>query len=101
MNSDAWRRQFPTGSLLDVVDAVADLVAARCADKVAERLGERPAVEKVGLSLREAAVYLGCSTSHVHKMVGEGLIRSARLGDRVIIHRAELDRLMLGEELAS
>jgi excisionase family DNA binding protein len=98
MSADGWKRQFPTGDLLAVVDAVADLVAERVADRLSTR---EPQLERAGFSLREAGAYLGCSASHVSKMVDEGRIKAAHLGGRTIIHRQELDRLMLGEQAAS
>ncbi|MCU1356421.1 MAG: Helix-turn-helix domain [Acidimicrobiales bacterium] len=98
---DAWRRQFPTPALLDVVDAFATLVADRAADRVAERLGARPEVERAGFSPKEAAGYLGMGEATVRRLVESGAIKAGHLGGRVVIHRAELDRLMLGEVCAS
>lgn len=99
MTTDAWRRQFPNAELHDVIDAVVDLIATRCAEKMAA--GERPAVEKMGYSPKEAADYLGCSERHVRTMIDSGQIRAGQLGSRVIVHRSELDRVMLGEAVAS
>lgn len=102
MGSDAWRRQFPTGSVLDIVDLI-DAVADLVADRVAERLDSsaKPAVEQMGFDLREAGAYLGCSAAHVSKMVDTGVIPALRLGGRVVISRAALDALLAGEDLAS
>lgn len=97
MTATAWRRQFPNAQLHDVIDAMADLLAERCADKVAGRMGERPTVEKMGYSPKDAADYLGCSERHVRTMIDSGQIRAGQLGQRVIVHRSELDRVMLGE----
>lgn len=93
--SDTWRRQFPTASLLDVVDALADLVA----DRVAERIepSGQPAVEKNGFSVKEAALYTGIGASTLRRQIDAGEIRAGRIADRVVIRRDELDRLMLGE----
>lgn len=97
MTSTAWRRQFPSAELLDVVDAVATLVAERTATEVAARIGAgRAPVERMGLSPAEAAEYLGVGEATVRRYIDQGVITVGHLGSRVLIHRGELDRILRG-----
>lgn len=47
--SDTWRRTFPTADLLDVVDALADLVADRVADRL-NAAAQAPTVARLAYS---------------------------------------------------
>lgn len=95
MGADTWRRLFPQSGVLDVVDAIADLVA----DRVVERLDRstKPVTERIGLSPSEAAQALGMAESTVHTRIKDGTIKAGRIGGRTVIHRSEIDRLLLGE----
>lgn len=94
MARDTWKRTFPHHALVEIVDAVADLIA----DRVAERIDHRskPAVERVGLSVEEVAQAIGVAESTVRLRIKDGTIKAGQLGGRTIIHRSELDRLLLG-----
>lgn len=95
MAGDAWKR-LAGPTLIEAIDYVIDELA----DRVAERIDTepRPQIERVGFSPAEAAAALGMSESTVRSRIDDGTIRAGRIGGRVIIHRRELDRLLLGED---
>lgn len=55
-----------------------------------------PAVEIVpaGLSVEQAAQYLGVSRTHLYQLMKDGQVVAKRFGRRVIVPRAQLDRLL-------
>ncbi len=50
-----------------------------------------------GLSRRDSAAYLGCSTRYLDKLAAAGELRRAKLGAKTIYLRSELDRLLLSK----
>jgi len=50
------------------------------------------------LSPNAAAAYLGCDRKTVYAAVERGELPSLRLGRRIFIARATLDRLLAGEQ---
>jgi excisionase family DNA binding protein len=47
-------------------------------------------------SVGEAAEELGVSKDHVRRLISRGLVRSVRLGKRLLISQIEIDRLVVG-----
>ena len=54
-------------------------------------------VEKMGLSVEEAAVYIGIKRATLYRLMSGGTIRSFHVGRRRIIPREELDRFIRDE----
>jgi excisionase family DNA binding protein len=52
-------------------------------------------------SVGEAAHELGVSKDHVRRLISRGVMRSVRLGLRVLIPQLEIDRLVAGLPLAA
>jgi excisionase family DNA binding protein len=52
---------------------------------------------KVGLSLREAAEYLGVSYITAHRYAKDGTIPSVKIGSRRIFHPEILERFLKGQ----
>ena len=57
----------------------------------------RPADGVEGLDVREVAYLCGCHPNTVRKIVKDGDLPSVRLGNRVIVPRAAVIRLLAGE----
>lgn len=55
-----------------------------------------PTVEIVpaGLSVQQAAQYLGVSRTHLYQLMKEGRVVAKKFGRRVVVPRAQLDRLL-------
>ncbi len=51
-------------------------------------------MQRLSVSVQEAASMIGVSKSHLHKMVNEGVIRSVALGHRKLIPMNELERFI-------
>jgi len=51
-------------------------------------------IERVAYSPNEAARALGLSLNHVYDLIRSGTIPSVRLGKRILIPRAELERML-------
>jgi excisionase family DNA binding protein len=49
------------------------------------------AMKKLAYGIKEAAVSLDVSKTHLHRMVNEGVIRSVQLGKRKLIPADELE----------
>ena len=76
-------------SLENLVDALADRVTARLADRLKERdrgIGARL------LSVKQAAEYLGRSKTSVQHMIGAGALPVVRSDRRVFLDVRELDK---------
>jgi excisionase family DNA binding protein len=69
-----------------------EAIAARAAELVVERIGETNG--SPWLTRREAAAYLHLPLSRLER---DKTIPAHRHGARVLYHRAELDRFLLGE----
>lgn len=96
--SDTWKRQAGP-DLISALDFLVEAIAERVAERVIDELGgNRPSVERVGLGPSEVAEALGMSASTVRERIKDGTIRAGQIGGRIIVHRRELDRLLLGEE---
>jgi excisionase family DNA binding protein len=50
--------------------------------------------DRVLYSRKEAATYIGVSLSTLDVILSRGLVRARRIGRRVLIHQAELDRFV-------
>jgi excisionase family DNA binding protein len=86
----------------EFVAAMADAVAEAVIDRLRSDGGlTKPKVERLAYSVAEAADALGMAESTVRDRIKDGTIRTARIGGRVLIHRSELDRLLLGDRAAS
>jgi excisionase family DNA binding protein len=84
-----------------VADPLTALIRAAVADALAPLLVElreqRPAPQPEGparLTVGEAAEQLRCSTRQVRRMLARGQLRATKLGRRVLISRAELERAL-------
>jgi excisionase family DNA binding protein len=53
-------------------------------------------VERAAFNKKEAAQYIGVSDKTIGKLLKEGAIRCIRVGSRVLIAKAELDRFLIG-----
>lgn len=97
--SDSWKRLVGP-DLMAGIDALVEVVAERVAERVLDQIGgsAKPGVERLGYSVDEAAAALGMSTSTVRERIKDETIRAGHVGGRVIIHRRELDRLLLGDD---
>ena len=63
------------------------------AGKGANTSGGDPS-KRVCLKVPEAAEMLGISRNHAYQMVGEGILPAKRLGKRIIIPRAALEKML-------
>jgi len=65
---------------------------------------EKPPIEKKGLSVDESCVYLGgLSRPTLYRLLGQGVLRSYRIGTRRFCLKVELDAYLetrVGEEEA-
>lgn len=52
--------------------------------------------DRRGLSVREAAQYLGIGTTSLYKLIRQGRVRIIKLGSRTIVPRAEIERVLNG-----
>lgn len=50
-----------------------------------------------GLTRRDSAAYLGCSTRYLDKLAAAGELRRVKLGAKTIFLRSELDRFLLSK----
>lgn len=73
----------------DALDALADLVA----EKVAERLPNRP---EPYLGVEAAADYLSCKPARIYELVAQGRLHPLRDGRRLLFLRADLDAALDG-----
>jgi excisionase family DNA binding protein len=53
-----------------------------------------PREQRIALDIETAADMLSVSRRHVYDLINEGRIRSTKLGDRRLISRRELERLI-------
>jgi excisionase family DNA binding protein len=77
----------------DLLDAIEALIAER----VAEALAAQP-VGSPWLTLDQAADYSHLSARTLARLVASGELRSACVGRRRIVHRADLDALLDGRK---
>ena len=56
--------------------------------------------EKAGLSVNEAASYIGIGRNTMWGLVWDGTVPHCRFGRRVIVSRRALDRLLDGEQVS-
>lgn len=47
-----------------------------------------------GLSRKDSAKYLGCSTRYLDKLAAAGELRRCKLGSKTVYQRSELDRFL-------
>jgi len=66
------------------------------ARKAADLTPRRPADGVEGLDVREAAFLLGCHPHTVRHAIARGDLPAARLGRRVLVPRAAVERLLAG-----
>ena len=57
-------------------------------------------IERVAYSPNETARALGLSLNHVYDLLRSGTIPSVRLGKRILIPRAELERMLCVNKVA-
>lgn len=57
-----------------------------------------PAVERQTVSIEEAATFLGVSRWLAYELVKRGELPTVRLGRRVLVPRAALDRMLEGTQ---
>jgi len=65
-------------------------------EKEAEAIGQKPLEEIQGkefLSISEACALLGISRQTLHRAIKRGVIQTTKLGRRLIIKRASIDKL--------
>jgi excisionase family DNA binding protein len=53
-----------------------------------------PPAHLAAYSVTEAARQLSISRTHLYKLIDDGLVRRVRLGKRIVIAAAELDRVL-------
>ena len=59
-----------------------------------EMTTETDALERATMTIPEAAVYLGVSRNSAYKAAREGSIPSVRVGNRLIVPKAALEKLL-------
>ena len=67
--------------------------------------GERPmpsqGSERLTITVAEAAIQLGISKGNCYEAIRQGSIPALRLGRRIVIPKAALQRLLAGEEMST
>ena len=86
--------------LTDLIDALADLVAERLAEKLAAEEGEARAATPPDspdrlLTVAEAAEYLRAKPQRIYDLIGQGRLEVERDGNRVLIRKAVIDRHLM------
>ena len=80
-----------------LVDALAEAVADRAAERLAADLGhllDRTALAQRWLDVAEAAEYLRCKPKRIYDLVSQRRITPARDGSRLLFDRGDLDRYL-------
>ena len=81
---------------MTTLDPFLDDLADRLADRLVPKLQAAlaPPQHPAGLSIAEAALYVGVSKRQIEEMVRAGDIEPVRIGRRVLIPRHRLDALL-------
>lgn len=64
-----------------------DVLAEKIADRLAERLDQRPL-----LTINEAALRLAVSRRQLYDLIGDGKLQTLKIGERQKIEQTEVDR---------
>lgn len=59
--------------------------------------GQTTAPERATLTVEEAAALLGISRNHAYELAGKGQLPAIRLGRRLLISKAALEKKLAGE----
>jgi excisionase family DNA binding protein len=56
-------------------------------------------IEPSAFSLEEAAIYAGLTYPTIQKLIREGKLPASKVGSRVVVRRAALDRLLYDTQI--
>lgn len=79
---------------LQLPPALVDALVERVADRILARLDVEPADASPYLTIPEAAEYLRCSRQRIYDLCSSGRLPRCKDGTRVLVRRADLDRLV-------
>ena len=67
------------------------------ASKLVEKMFKQAPVKSDWLNIKDAAIYLGVSVSHIRKAVYEGNLPANRSGKILIFRKSDLDNFILSK----
>lgn len=82
---------------VELPDSVVNVIAERAAELVLEQLALRAPSTSPFLTVGEAAEYLRCERQRIYDLLSSGRRTRRKDGSRVLLVRAELDRMLAGE----